>query len=522
MIKKLKNIDRFHVLVFIIMLFSALFLLFLTTQKEGMHVDEYLTYSDANREVGGNNTVHPEYGVRVSTADVYDPYLYADSFNLRNIYLNMQRGTHPPLYYILINTLCYITNNFLALKTGVLLNIIIHVIDIGLVWLIMEEMLSSKYEALAGTAFFAFLPVILGNVLFVRMYILSGTFTLGLTLLFVKEWGKAGGKTFYIKLGILSVGGALTHYYFLVYLFYSCMVWGIYIISKRRWKELAIFLGTMTASGIVSISIFPSMIKHIFIRGRGKESFSSAVTFSSVFHNNIKSYATAINRLYGGFLVAVILMAAAWFVFRFVIGNREKGSWAWANKWVIVFFPCILDLLTITKVSPLTTPRYIAPVYGVCVILLMGLFDNIISFVTEREYIKWIAGVLFCGILLNNSYNTYTWPELYSAAEACVAEARQYGVNNECIYVLSYTWRSYPSYQEFIQYQNMTFIPQDRLDLLYTSEYAGYDHVVMYFDKDMSQEDIDGILMNMIDMNPDLERYEKLHEYSYNVTYYLE
>ena len=522
MIKRFKSINCFHVLLLLIMLLAALFLLYLATQKEGMHVDEYFTYGDANREAGGRNTIDPELGVRVSTADVFDTLLYADSFSLKNIYLNLKRSTHPPLYYIPIHILCYVTNNFLALKTGILLNIVIHMINIGLVWLILKEMLSNEYEALAGTAFFAFLPIVLGNVLFVRMYVLSATFILGLTLLFVREWDKSVRKSFYIKLGLLSVGGALTHYYFLVYLFYSCVIWGIYVIGRRRWKELVVFLGTMTASGIVSVAIFPSMINHIFLKGRGKESFSNAVTFSHTFINNIKSYTTAINKLYGGFLLIVILMAMAWFLYRFVFGNRDKNNRIWMNKWLIIFFPCVLDLLTIAKVSPVTTARYIAPVYGVCVILLMGLFDNIISFITDREYIKWMAGVLLCGILLHSSYNIYTWPELYTDAKECVATAKQYGINNECIYILRTTWHSFPNYQEFIQYQNMTFIPESDLTMLYTDDYAGYDHVVMYFDKSTSQEIIDEILANMIEMNPGLDSYEKLYEYSYNMAYYLD
>lgn len=524
MIKRLKNINRFHVLVMVIMLFAALLLLYLATKKEGMHVDEYFTYGDANRVAGGRNSITTEYGVRVSTADVFDTLLYADKFSLRNVYLNLTRSTHPPLYYMLIHILCYVTNNFLALKTGILLNIVIHMINIWLVWLIMKEMLSSEYEALAGTAFFAFLPIVLGNVLFVRMYVLSATFILGLTLLFVREWDKSDRKMkiFYIMLGLLSVGGTMTHYYFLIYLFYSCVVWGIYIISRRRWKELAVFLGTMSASGVVCVAIFPSMIRHIFFKSMGTQSFSNAATISSVFKNNIKSYAKAINNLYGGFLLVVILLAVALFVYRFVFGNRVKGNQIWMNKWVIVFLPCVLDLLTITKVSPMTTSRYIAPIYGVCVVLLMGLFDCIVSHVTDREYVKWVAGVLMCGILLNNSYQIYTWSELHTAAEECVATAKRYGVNNECIYVVKVGWRSFPSYQEFIQYQNMTFIPEKEPELLYTDDYAGYDHVVMYFDKDTNQDTIDDILTKMIEMNPGLDSYEKLHEYSYSMAYYLE
>lgn len=154
--------------------------------------------------------------------------------------------------------------------------------------------------------------------------------------------------------------------------------------------------------------------------------------------------------------------------------------------------------------------------------MLMGLFDSIVSHVTDREYVKCVASVLLCGILLNNSYQIYTWPELHTAAGECVATAKKLGVNNECIYVVKAAWRSFTIYQELIQYQNMTFISERDPELLYTDDYAGYDHVVMYFDKDTNPEIIDEILTKMIEMNPGLNSYEKLHEYSYSMAYYLE
>ena len=129
------------------------------------------------------------------------------------------------------------------------------------------------------------------------------------------------------------------------------------------------------------------------------------------------------------------------------------------------------------------------------------------------------------GLILNNGYKAYTWPELYTEAKECVETARKYGADNECIYVSNVTWRSFTAYQEFIQYQNMTFIMDSALDQLYTEDYSGYDHVVMYFDKNLGQEKIDEILEQMIRINPGLEEYHMVqmqHGYSYNAMYYLE
>lgn len=521
---KLKNISRFHIVIIMIMLFSAAVLLYLTTIKSGMHVDEYLSYGLANNEyIGevGSNKVRPEYGVRLAATDIFDTFFYPDGFSIRNVWLNQGKDVHPPLYYLLLHIFTLILHNFFALKTGVLLNIVIHMVNIVLLCLVLKELLSKEYEVILGTMLYAFVPIILGNVLFIRMYALLSSFILALTLLFVKECKNPNSKKFYIKLGVISVFGTLTHYYFLVYLFYCCMIWGIYILCKRRWKELVVFVGTMAVSGGVSIAVFPYMLKHIFSGDRGQQSFGNVLSLSTLIKNG-KVFIPAIDNVYGGFLLAVIIAAVVLLIFRCIVWEKAKRKQNGINCWMMVFIPCIMYFLTVSKIAVLAATRYIAPMYALCIILLMGLFEKLTFYITDNDKAKCIVGILMISILLNSSWKTYTWTELHSAAEECINTARKYGVNNECIYIMNLSYHSLPSYQEFIQYQNMTFIRDNNMELLYTDEYSGYDHVVMYFDKSTGQENIDEILAKMIEMNPGLNGYEELHEYSYNIAYYLE
>lgn len=517
----LKKIRKTHIFILAIMMISTCILLYLTTQKEGMHLDEYLLYGNANHEEDGANKIKPEYGVRVLATDVFDPFFYADDFSLRNVYLNQTYNVHPPLYYLLMHIFTLVTHHFLALKTGILLNIIIHMINICLVWLIMKEMLSKEYVALFGTALYAFTPIVLGIVIFIRMYVLLATFILALTLLFIKEWENSDRKKFYVKLGLLSVGGTMTHYYFLIYLFFCCVIWGIDILKKHRWKELITFLVTMTVSGVMCVIIFPAMLRHIFEGDRGVETFGN-ITSLSIFKRNAEAFVNAINNVYGGFLFIVIIMAIALLLFKYVVGKQDDDTQTDIKRWTMIFVPCVLYFLVVTKLAVMVATRYISPTYGLAIILLMGLFDKVTAYITDRDQIKYFACVLLLAILLNNGYKIYPWTELYRDAKECIETARKYGANNECIYVMNVSWHSFTSYQEFIQYQNMTFIRDNNLDLLYNDNYSGYDHVVMYFDTFISEEEVDKILTKMIEMNPGLEGYEKLHKYLYNTAYYLD
>lgn len=517
--KILKHVGQYQIMILIIMLLSACLLLFLATQKEGMHIDEYLTYKLANAK--WDQTFSPTYGVRLDANEVFESYFYPSGFSLKSVWLNQKADVHPPLYYLFFHIFILLTHHFLGLKTAILLNIVIHMINIVLVWLVLKEMLSEKNMALLGTVLYAFLPSVLGNVLFIRMYVLVSTFILAITLLVAKEWNKSERKSFYLKLGLLSVAGTMTHYYFLIYLFYCCIVWGIYIIVQRKWKELAVFIGTMTASGVISLLVFPYMPQHIFESGRGQESFAAVSSLSKLISNG-RVFWQLINNVYSGFLLGILVFAAGLLIHRFYIGRETQQESGFDFRWLCIFIACTLYVVTVAKVAPYSVSRYIAPIYALCVILLMGLLNKIVSVVTSRADVRWMLGVFLIGLLLNNAYDRYTWPELYRENIEQVTEARTYGANNECIYVMSKSYHGYSSYPEFIQYRSITFIQDVDLDLLYTEEYAGYDHVVMYIDRDIDQKMIHDILDKMIAMNPGMDSYEELHASDYNDVYYLD
>lgn len=518
-----KQMKRTYAVLGGIILLSAVLLLWLLGAKEGMHVDEYLTYGLSNYDREGYMP-DPELGVRLSPDEFFDDYFYADSLNIKKVWLNQGNNVHPPLYYLLFHIFTLVTGHFLSLKTGALLNIIFHSINICLLWLILRKAARKNYTALIGTILYAFMPIILESVLFTRMYVLLSTFVLGLTLLFVSQWNSENKKAFYVKLGIISVCGALTHYYFLVYLFFCCLIWGIRLLKERKWKETAGFLLTMTASGAACLGIFPYILRQVFKSNGGKRTYSSLISLD--FMENGRAFWKAINNVYGGFLLAVLLIAAVLFLCQYLFGKqKEEGQEKEQNDRsfrIIIYLPCLLFFVTVTKIAIMPGIRYISPIYGICIIALMCLFENLTVYLTKREEVQCVAGILLAGVLINSGWQRYDWPELHLEAKQYVEEAETYGANNECICILTSSWRCLPNYQEFIQYRNIIFIPFDGLELLYQEEYAGYDSVVLYIDQNMSQEETEEILQSMIAMNEGLSGYTKMHEYTYYTAYYLE
>lgn len=185
-----KYLRKPYVLLLGTVVLSAVILLYLTAGKEGMSVDEYYTYGLANHEEDGDIYIRPEFGVKLNAAEIFENYFYADSFSIRNVWLNQSYDVHPPLYYLIFHIFSLLTGNFLSLKTGVLLNIIFHACNMGLIYVIIKKIIGREYAALLGAGLYGFLPIVLGNVLFIRMYVMMSVCILLLTLLFVCEWNK--------------------------------------------------------------------------------------------------------------------------------------------------------------------------------------------------------------------------------------------------------------------------------------------------------------------------------------------
>lgn len=498
-------------------------LLFMMLQKKEFENDEYYTYALANCDTGINGNTEKD-GFAQNPSELFKYFFYADTnrLGLKNVWVNQRNDVHPPLYYLIQHMFNLVTHNFGGLKSGIFLNILYHVINILLIYEILKKLLCRTNLVLVGCGLYAFLPTVLKNVIFIRMYTLLSAFVLLLCLLFVRavQSEKRAAK-FYVCLGLVSVGGTLTHYYFLVYLFFSCIIWGILLLLSKKWKEAVWFAGTMGAAGGVSVMIFPPMLSHIFSGYRGRESFENLV--SSDWVSQLLYYLKAMNYLFGGIFLGICIIMAVYFLWQGKAVHRQavwKNDGTWKSA-LILFVPCILYFLIVSKIAVMNTERYISPIYGVSVILfLYGL--KVFTDIMGNSTFQCMAFVCAAGIVLNNGWEEYLWSEKNSNIEMVMEMSEKYGKENACIHIYENAWKSLPSFSEFIYYQSITLIPeadQSRLDALGLEK---YDHVVCFFSNGIKEERRIEILDDWIAENPQLSQYEELYRYQYSIVYYLE
>lgn len=508
---------RERILKGIIVVSSLMAVLFLAVCKKGMHEDEYYTYLLANHE-GNGLAVEYENGIKLNSSECFDQFFYADGFSIKNIWNNQKNDVHPPLYYLIFHIFSLLTHHYGGMKSGIILNAFFHICNIMVLYSILKRILHRIDMSLLGCGLYAMLPAVLGNVIFIRMYALMSLFVLLLVLCMLEGMQDCTNRRTYIFLGIVSIAGILTHYYFIIYLFYSCVIYGGRLLVSRMWKHLVGFIMVMGGAVGISYIIFPVMISHIFLGYRGEQSFDNLL--HSQWGASLKFYMQKLDNIFGGLMLAVIAISCICLLKNAGRLNHKKKE----NIYIlmIILVPGILYFLTITKIAVLMDERYISPIFGISVILLIWGIEKLVDMISASKGTATAIAICIVGLILGNSWKSYTWDGLHLEAEAYLDIANQYGQNNECIDIYNTSWKSISALQQLAKYQAVSFIPSGSLGLLDSEYIKEYDHLVVYVDSDLGEEQINNILETLLEKNSKLQSYNLLYQYGYQTAYYLE
>ena len=194
--------------------------------------------------------------------------------------------------------------------------------------------------------------------------------------------------------------GALTHYFFFAFLFILAVCFGIYLLKNKRFKETILYVLTMMITAVVSIAIFPAMLKHIFGGYRGNETINNLKGSLSDFIGAIKIIASALlkdiygNTVGGTIIVGTLVVITIIIVlFNYIKRMRNKGTdhkTINPNCYTRMFITIITMLfyfLVVTKATPIKEYRYFAPIYPLIIILTVIGMNFILSKVIPKQSI---------------------------------------------------------------------------------------------------------------------------------------
>ena len=153
----------------------------------------------------------------------------------------------------------------------------------------------------------------------------------------------------------------LTQYFFLVYCFFLCGLFGLWLLVTRRFRTAAGYAAAELAGLGAAYLAFPTMKQHIFSGSRGKQAFTSVFDVSA-----LADWAASLGRVFRllaaqfGWraLWGVVLAAVAILLWR--RGARLRGNGLFAAG--LLLAACGYVVL-IDKAAPFEADRYYVVIY---------------------------------------------------------------------------------------------------------------------------------------------------------------
>ena len=497
---------------------EVLIIIYGMTQKINFHVDEYLTYMLANNE--GGITLSIDEMKTYNGDELFVNSLTANSehrFDFDIVWNNQTNDTHPPLYYVLINVVCSIFPGQFSKWFGLIVNLVFFILSAILVYKVSYKIFGNFVQSAATLALWGFTVGTVNTAIFIRMYMMLSFWILALIYWHLKIYtDKKINIKSYLLLFLITVAGTLTHYYFLVFLFFTALFYGIYMLCSRRIRDVILYIITFAISAVIAIAIFPAMINHIFYGARGEQAFDAFSASSGYVGSLIEYLKVVTNEVAGNIWIfgILVLIALINLIMEFIKQGKDLlrkivTSPLFAFILIGTGYYCI-----IAKIAPYISNRYISPIYSLIIIVEIAIIFKLKIMLICNKYIQYIVPVVSYAIIIGATW-TYGLQNTYQETKDILAMASE-NSDKDVLYVYdAQAWKIPPSREELIRYNSFTFVTPENLE----SYIQGKDlsNMVLYTITTLDQE---SILNQLKIANPDIEE-EMLYQSFYATAYML-
>ncbi len=422
-------------------------------------------------------------------------------FNYASVYYNQRGDVHPPLFYILLHTICSVFSESFSKWYGLILNMVFMLLSMRIVYKLCSRLYADKFLAATVMAVYGFSSGFMTTALFLRMYAILTFFVLAscyLHLAFADEEFELT-KRRRRQIAIVTLLGFLTHYYFVIYAIGIAAVCSVWMLVKKKTGSLLRYICTLITTAVIGLCVWPFAIKHVFFGYRGKGSFQ-ALAQVEVYLIKIK---LMVAQLFGQMLQGkwwIWVLAVAVLGLTALLCRRKNISW---GRISLISIPAILYLLLVSQIVPFYTERYVMCLFPFVCITLLGCVYYTVKIICERlakvsSCEKWIwkhgEKVLMLFVLVTTGFflflnNCYTNVPGYLFPQG--QETVELPENTDCVFVLpDGDWNeSAEESTVFAQARNVGVVYESNLEVLS----AGYarqqgDYLMVFIQKNMDEE----------------------------------
>ena len=253
--EKFKSFLYKHKYIIVIFLLSSFFFILAGYNKNIFHVDESLSYSLANYDMGWMN--YPFNGT--CTRYVMDGYRAQNTaFRYDMVWHWQALDEHPPLYYALLHTVSSFFPHSLSKWFGFSINYVSFILIQLFIYKLLLKLTNDNEKVSAfAVALYALNPTVISYALLIRMYMMLGV-TYVMFVYFAYMYIKSFKSNYLVGLFTVTVVGGLSNYFYYVFLVIVCSLILIYFLLKKLpWQKLLMAIGSIVAAVISNLLIFP-------------------------------------------------------------------------------------------------------------------------------------------------------------------------------------------------------------------------------------------------------------------------
>lgn len=517
-----RNLLKKYSKVFILYVVFGIVMVLTVMNKQNMHVDEIWSYTLSNN-VGSimmrfdeGRTYVPAEQMYLQSVAVNDA---SEQFNFASVWKNQTDDVHPPLYYMILHIICSLNMGKFSIWYAASINIVFALLSLYIFRKLMRCFVEDTIVTDFCSVLFALSVGVLQNVTFLRMYVMAMFWVTLIAYLFVRALEEEFSWKSQIQICLTAIAGALTHYYCIIYLCATCVIFGICLILLKRWKELLVLVGNMVFAAGMSVKIFPAMLKHMFSGYRGTQTVDNLMKWTGFERwERLKSFYGFINTQMLGKIGSAGIVFAVLILVAFVLIGREKGfvRFEWKKtacmRWLIVGIPMGAFFLFVSESAVYVTDRYLFPIYAVTLCLFLAMIAVIWKKLAEDKTV-YIVMCLVGTVLITNGFGSAQWEYLYRSS----GNRADYSDRN-CICVYdSVRWKVQSTFYEVKNYKSATFISQEHTDSILQRADLFEDGFMLTVIGGNDENIINMILGSY----PYLNRYEQVGAYTYSNTYFI-
>ena len=481
--------------------------------KEGYFVDELWSYGLANSyyhpHIFSDNAMENDW-LDEEYFRTYIEVEEGEQFSLGSVVYNMSNDAHPPIYFLILHSICSLFPGTFSKWYGIVPNIVYFLLAQILLYRLSSKLFKNEWLALLPCMVWGFSPAAVSFVIFIRMYMLStmcGLLTLNLHMDLMEEKKKNHPVLMWFMVFLVSFFGYMCHYFYFIFAFFVSAFYMLYLLVQKNWKRMVWYGSAMGGSLLLTAVVFPVAFTQIFGNVGSAGAPGAPAAQGNPWDHLYKMYRYVIiagRDLFAAdmkivYIVSFVAIAAFVLLILKIIKNAEFRKEEKIGIWF--FFMCAgtsaIYYFLAVKVAPSYSNRYICTLYPLVYLMIIWLVYAIWQ---KRKHTN-IGAVVTVSAAL-------TVMAIFSQS-TCVDFLGKGGESNEAavesymegadVYFISFNF--YKVTEKILELEHAERVrvvaPQDwRLEAALAEHDARKDHLIVYIDpsEGMTEEILDWVL----------------------------